>query len=320
MANVTDMPSRRRFIKSAFGTAAALMLADATADAAAQEADLTTAQMRLGGKTAKLSIQSLRDNVSLISGSGGNVLLLAGADGKLVVDSGLATSRPQMSTALKSISTKPLRFLINTHWHFDHTDGNEWMHATGAKIFAHEKTLARMQHKQVIPEFEGVFPPSPTGALPTVTFERTQNLEAYGQKINLVRYTPAHTDTDISVFLAEADVLHTGDSFFNGIYPFIDYSSGGSIDGMIAACRESLALAGPSTIVVCGHGPAGSRGDILAFEEMLVDVRNSVATSKKAGISLQEAIARKPTASYDKKWGGGFISPDLFTSLVYRGV
>src|SRR5665213_3461117 len=123
------MPSRRRFIKSAFGTDAALMLADATADLAAQEAGLTTAQMRMGGKVAKLSIQELRNNVSLISGSGGNVLVLAGPDGKLVVDSGLATSRPQMSIALQSISVEPLKFLINTHWHFDHTDGNQWMHA-----------------------------------------------------------------------------------------------------------------------------------------------------------------------------------------------
>jgi glyoxylase-like metal-dependent hydrolase (beta-lactamase superfamily II) len=314
------MPSRRGFIKSALGTAAALMLADAAAEVAAQEADLTTAQMRKGGKVAKLSIQPLRNNVSLISGSGGNVLVLTGPDGKLVVDSGLATSRPQMSRALQSISAEPLKFLINTHWHFDHTDGNEWMHAAGAKIFAHSKTLARMRRKQFIPEFEGVFPPSPKGAMPTVTFESTKTLEICGQKISLSRYTPAHTDTDISVFLAEADVLHTGDAFFHGLYPFIDYTSGGSIDGMIAACRESLALAGPSTIVVCGHGPVGARSDILSFEEMLAEVRGSVALLKKAGASLQEVTARKPTAPYDKKWGGGFISPDLFTSLVYRGV
>jgi len=296
------------------------MLADATVDLAAQEAGLTTAQMRMGGKVAKLSIQPLRNNVSLISGSGGNVLVLSGPDGKLVVDSGLATSRPQMSRALGSISARPLKVLINTHWHFDHTDGNEWMHAAGAEIFAHAKTLTRMQHKQFIPEFEGVFPPSPQAALPTVTFESSKTLESNGQKISLARYTPAHTDTDISVFLADVDVLHTGDAFFCGLYPFIDYTSGGSIDGMIAACRENLTIAGPSTIVVCGHGPVGTCKDIREFEEMLLDVRNRVAALKKAGVSLQEAMARRPTAPYDKKWAGGFISPDLFTSLVYRGV
>lgn len=320
MANVTDMSSRRGFLKSAIGSVAGLVLANATADINAQEADLTTAQMREGGKTAKLTILPLRANVSLISGSGGNILVVSRPDWKLAVDSGFGTSRPQMSMALESISSKPLRYLINTHWHFDHTDGNEWMHASGAKILAHSKTLERMRHKQVIPEFEGVFPPSPTGALPTEIFERTKALVINGYTINLARYTPAHTDTDISVYFPEPDVLHTGDAFFNGLYPFIDYSSGGSIDGMIAACRENLTLAGPSTIVVCGHGPAGGRGDILAFEQMLVEVRNRVTELKKAGASAQEVMAQKPTASFDKKWGGGFISPGLFTSLVYRGV
>lgn len=296
------------------------MFAGSGVDADAQEANLTTAQMRLGGKLAKLSVRKLRDNVSVISGSGGNVVVLTGPGGKLAVDSGFATSRSQMSRAMQCISPEPLEFLINTHWHFDHTDGNEWMHAAGAKILAHSKTRARMQRTQYIPEFEGVFPPSTPSALPAITFETTKNLDVFGQKIRLYRYTPAHTDTDISVFFTEADVLHTGDSFFSGSYPFIDYNSGGNIDGMIAACRESLALAGPSTIVVCGHGSAGSRREILAFQEMLEEVRESVANLKKSGALLQEVIARKPSARYDEKWGGGFISPALFTSLVYRGV
>jgi glyoxylase-like metal-dependent hydrolase (beta-lactamase superfamily II) len=320
LAKVTVMPSRRRFLESALGTAAALMLADATPIIAAQEADLTTAQMRLGGKTARLSVSPLRNNVSMVSGSGGNLLVLVTPSEKIIVDSGFATSRPQMSKALESISAKPMKHLINTHWHFDHTDGNEWMHSVGAEIIALSKTLERMQHTQRIPEFEGIFPPSPTGALPTTIFENTKVLTIAGNTIHLARYTPAHTDTDTSVYLAEADVLHTGDAFFNGLYPFIDYSSGGSIDGMIAACRENLALAGPSTIVVCGHGSAGKRSDVVAFQEMLVEVRDRVARLKKAGSTVQEVMAQKPTAPYDKKWGGGFISSNLFTSLVYRGV
>jgi glyoxylase-like metal-dependent hydrolase (beta-lactamase superfamily II) len=130
----------------------------------ALEANLTTAQMRAAGKVARLTIAPLRNSVTLISGSGGNVLVLPGDDGKVVVDSGLATSKTQMSEAFRSISSDPLRSLINTHWHFDHTDGNEWMHAEGAAICAHEKTLTRMQHLQSIPEFEGIYPPSPPGA------------------------------------------------------------------------------------------------------------------------------------------------------------
>mgnify|MGYP003701077991 CR=1 FL=1 len=297
-----------------------MMLANNGTGLFAQEADLTTAQMREGGRLAKLSIQPLRDRVSLISGSGGNVLVLDGSEGKLIVDTGFATSRKQMSQAFESISSQPPKLLIDTHWHFDHTDGNDWIHAAGATILSHSKTVTRMQHTQYIPEFKGVFPRRAKAALPTIVFENTKTLEFNGQKIELARYTPAHTDTDISVYLADADVLHTGDSSFHYLYPFIDYSSGGSIDGMIAACSENLALAGPSTIVVCGHGGAGNRADILSFKEMLEDVRDQVAALKKAGASAQEVFDRKPTAAYDAKWGSGFISAKLFTWLVYRGV
>lgn len=296
------------------------MFAGSNVRAAEYKAALTTAQMRSSGASAKLTIQRLRNNVSVILGSGGNVLGLPGPDGILVVDSGFATSRMQMSAALRSISTQPLRLLINTHWHFDHTDGNQWMHDAGATILAHEKTLSRMQHKQYIPEFEGVYPPSPAGALPTVTFDDAKALEVNHQRLSLRRFTPAHTETDISVMLVDSDVLHVGDTWFSGFYPFIDYHSGGTIDGMIAACRETLALSGPATLIVCGHGPVGSRRDVALFEQMLVDVRANVAKLKLAGASAEETVARKPTAAYDDKWGGGFISPDLFTWLVYRGV
>jgi glyoxylase-like metal-dependent hydrolase (beta-lactamase superfamily II) len=314
------MQTRRSFLKATFESSAALILSGVVPDAVAQEASVTTKQMRDGGRLAKLMVQPLRNNVFLISGSGGNVLVSPGRDGKLVVDSGLATSKIQMAKALQSISPDPLQFLINTHWHFDHTDGNEWMHAAGATIYAHEKTLNRMQHEQSIPEFEGVFPPSPAGALPTVIFDRSKTLRANGHEISLTRYTPAHTDTDISVFLSNADVLHAGDTFFSRFYPFIDYNSGGSIDGMIAACRESLALIGPSTIIVGGHGPAGMRADLVSFEQMLVEVRGKVKALKQSGASAKEVISRKPTASFDAKWGNGFISPDVFTWLTYRGV
>jgi len=314
------MQTRRSFLKSTFESSAALILAGVNVNAVAQEANVTTEQMRNGGRLAKLTIQPLRNNVFLISGSGGNVLVFPGSDGKLVVDSGLATSKIQMSKALQSISPDPLQFLINTHWHFDHTDGNEWMHAAGATIYAHEKTLSRMQHEQFIPEFEGVYQPSPAGALPTVTFDRTKALQVNGHQITLTRYTPAHTETDISVFFADADVLHAGDSFFSRFYPFIDYNSGGNIDGMIAACRETLALTSPSTIIVGGHGPVGMRSDVVAFEQMLVEVRGRVAALKQSGASVKEVTARKPTASFDSKWGNGFISANLFTWLIYRGV
>jgi glyoxylase-like metal-dependent hydrolase (beta-lactamase superfamily II) len=225
-----------------------------------------------------------------------------------------------MEQALAGISDDPLKLLISTHWHFDHTDGNEWMHSTGATIISHSQTLDRMSHRQVIPEFEGIYPPSPRGALPTVTFEATKVLQVNGDELRLARHTPAHTDSDISVYFTGADILHTGDTWFNGIYPFIDYNTGGSIDGMIAASKENLEIAGRSTIVVPGHGVSGDRDDLAAFHQMLVDMRASIASLKRSGASAQEVLTRKPTTPYDKVWGSGFISPDLFTSLVYRGV
>lgn len=314
------MQSRRSLLRSAVGTAAALMFGGFSFDAFGQEASLTTAQMRAGGAKAQLSVKPLRRNVSMVSGSGGNVLVLPGKEGKLVVDSGFATSRVQMEQAFAGISEDPLKLLVSTHWHFDHTDGNEWMHAAGATIISHSQTLDRMSHRQVIPEFEGIYPPSPRGALPTVTFEHTKVLQVNGDALRLARHTPAHTDSDISAYFTGADVLHTGDTWFNGIYPFIDYNTGGSIDGLIAASKENLEIAGRSTIVVPGHGSFGDRDDLAAFHQMLLDMRASIATMKQSGASVKEVLARRPTKPYDKMWGSGFISPDLFTSLVYRGV
>ena len=314
------MRTRRGFIRSTLETTAALLVAGSNRGAIAQKASVTTAQMRAGGRLAKLTTQPLRRGVCLVAGSGGNILVVPGRDGQLVVDSGLATSKMQIVKAFQSISSDPLRILINTHWHFDHTDGNEWMHAAGATIVAHARTLTRLQHKQVIPEFEGVYPPSPSGAQPTVTFELTRTIRANGQDIKLTRYTPAHTDTDISVFLPDANVLHAGDTFFSRFYPFIDYHSGGSIDGMITAFRETLAMIDTSTILVGGHGPMGMRSDLEAFGEMLVEARGRIAELKNSGASAAEVAARKPTAAFDGKWGNGFVSPELFTWLVYRGV
>jgi glyoxylase-like metal-dependent hydrolase (beta-lactamase superfamily II) len=314
------MQTQSRFVATTPVTGTRSAEATALAGEPMYKADLTTAQMLAAGKVAKLTIEPLRRDVSLISGSGGNVLVLEGPDGKLIVDSGLSTSKVQMSGALESISLDPLRFLINTHWHFDHTGGNAWMHEAGATIFAHEETRTRMNREQSIPEFDGVYPPSASAALPTVTFDHLKRLSVNGHDIILKRYTPAHTETDISVFLPDADVLHVGDSCFSGVYPFIDYGSGGNIDGMIAACRETLALIGPSTTVVSGHGPAGTRNDIKSFEQMLVEVRGIVAMLKQSGASEKEVVARKPTASFDSNWSSGFVSPALFTWLVYRGV
>jgi glyoxylase-like metal-dependent hydrolase (beta-lactamase superfamily II) len=311
--------SRRSFL--ARTTASALVFAPwgFPLTAIAQKAGITAAEMRAAGAMAKITALSLRNRVNLVMGSGGNILVTPGIDGQLAIDSGFATSQPQITAALGLISNEPLRHLINTHWHFDHTDGDAWMHAAGANIVAHAKTRLRMMSRSRIPAFDANLPPSPAGALPVLVFTHSHTVDLNGEVIQLKRYTPAHTDTDISVFFEHANVLHTGDTWFNGYYPFIDYDSGGSIRGLITASSENLSLADGDTIVVPGHGGAGRRRDLTEFHEMLTAIYDRVATLKKSGHSLDEVVASRPTARFDPKWGSGFIMPALFTELVYRG-
>lgn len=280
----------------------------------------TAEQMLSTGVNAELALKSLRDGVTAIMGSGANIAVLDSSEGKLMVDSGFAVSKPEITRALSSLSASPVRHLLNTHWHFDHTDGNEWIHAEGASIIAHKQTRVRMEQSQAIPEFQAEFSPAPPEALPSILFQDDLNVRFGGESIHLRRYTPAHTDTDISVYFERADILHTGDTWFNGIYPFTDYNSGGTIDGMIAASEENLALAGPETLIVCGHGDIGSRNDLVEYHEMLVTVRSRVATLKASGATLEEVLANRPTASFDPTRADGFVPPELFVSLVYRGL
>jgi glyoxylase-like metal-dependent hydrolase (beta-lactamase superfamily II) len=311
--------SRRDFLKTTAAAMAGVIYLGHERFAGAQKAGVTAAQMRAAGATAKITVLPLQAGVNVLMGSGGNILVTSGPDGKLAVDSGFATSQPQIERALSSISAEPLRHLINTHWHYDHTDGNEWMHKAGAQIIAQAKTRTRMSSRQVIPAFDAVLPSSPVGALPMSVFEEAETVRINGSDIRLRRYSPAHTDTDISVFFPEANVLHTGDTWFHGYYPFIDYDSGGSFHGMLTAAAENLSLSDEKTIVVPGHGEVGSRRDLVEFRDMLQSVYEKVAGQKKTGKPLTDVVASRPTSEFDAKWGGGFITPELFVGLVYRG-
>ncbi|MGH9595890.1 MAG: MBL fold metallo-hydrolase, partial [Edaphobacter sp.] len=189
--------------------------------------------------------------------------------------------------------------------------------SSGATIWAHENTLARMATIQQIAAFNATIPASPKGALPTVLVKTHRKFSDSINTLMLTHYEPAHTDTDISVHFTEADIFHCGDTFWNGFYPFIDYSSGGNIDGMIAASEKNLATVADSTIIIPGHGPIGNKAQLTEFRDMLVGARDNVAKLKKEGKSLQDTIAAKPTASYDEKWGK---KPEAFIGYVYQGV
>jgi glyoxylase-like metal-dependent hydrolase (beta-lactamase superfamily II) len=190
----------------------------------------------------------------------------------------------------------------------------------GAEITAHENTRKHLAETTRVEDWDFTFPPAPAGALPTKVFTKDETLHLNGATLVLKHYSPAHTDSDISVDFTDADILHCADTFWNGYYPFIDYSTGGSIDGMIRAAEANVARATDKTIAIPGHGPIGNKSRLIEFRDMLVANREAIAVLKKQGKSRDEVVAAKPTADYDAKWGGFVINGDFFTRLVYAGV
>jgi len=236
------------------------------------------------------------------------------------VDAGITASRQRITQALAGISADPIRHLINTHWHFDHTDGNEWVHSEGAEIIAHENTRKHLSETTRVEGWKFTFPSSPEAALPTIVFKTDETIYLNGMTLALKYYPPAHTDSDISVEFTEANILHVGDTWWNGHYPFIDYSTGGNITGAIRAAEANIARVADDAIVIPGHGPIGGKAELIEFRDMLVTVRDNVADMKKKGMTLEEIVGAGPTAPYDAKWGGFVIDGKTFTALVYTGV
>ena len=289
-------------------------------NAIAMESESPVIIIRKAAATAKINVTKLRGNVSVLQGSGGNITVLTGPDGKLLVDAGITASRPQITEALDTLSPDPVKHLINSHWHFDHTDGNEWLHSIGAEITAHENTRKHLSITTQVEDWNFTFPPAPAEALPTKLFNSEQTLHVNGATLSLEYYSPAHTDSDISVHFTDDDIIHVADTLWNGHFPFIDYSTGGSIDGMIRAADANVAKVTDKTIVISGHGSIGNKSQLIEFRDLLVSVRDEVSRLKKQGKSLDEVVAAKPTADYDAKWGGFVVDGNFFTRLVYAGV
>lgn len=269
---------------------------------------------------ARIKTHKLRGNISVLEGSGGNIAVLTGPDGKVFVDAGITGTRPRLLEAANSLSHDPITHLINTHWHFDHTDGNEWLSQEGAAIIAHKNTQKHLLAAQRVDDWDFNFPSAPLAAVPTEIFSSEMTLTLNGQTINLRHYDPAHTDSDISVSFPNADIFHCGDTYWNGLYPFIDYSTGGNITGVVNAASHNVAVVSEKTVVIPGHGnPVSNKAELIAFRDMLSTIRANVAQLKQQGRTLEETIAAKPTAVFDAKWGQGPIGPDFFTRLVYHG-
>ncbi len=270
-----------------------------------------------GMDDVQISATEVAGGVYMLTGRGGNLGLSVGEDFAFLVDDQFAPLTEKILAAVTKITDRPLRFVLNTHWHGDHTGGNENLGKAGVLIVAHDNVRARLSTEQFMAAFDRTVPPSPAKALPVVTFTDTVRFHVNGDTLHALHVPAAHTDGDSIVHIETADVIHMGDVFFNGMYPFVDLGSGGSVDGVIAAVERALALAGDGTKIIPGHGPLTDRAGLAAYRDMLKTIRERVAKLVAEGKTREEAVAAKPTADYDEKLGGGFIGPDVFAGTVY---
>jgi cyclase len=270
--------------------------------------------------TVTIKIEKAGEGVHMLTGAGGNIGVSVGKDGVFLVDDQYAPLTPKILEALKTLDPRAPRFVLNTHWHGDHSGGNENMGQAGALLVAHDNVRLRMTQEHFLAAFNSKVPPAAPGALPVVTYGATVTFHINGEEIHAFHVPPAHTDGDSIVHFKKANVIHGGDTFFNGMYPFIDVTTGGNIDGMIAAADKVLAMAKADTKIIPGHGPLASKADLQAYRDMLAGVRSAVKPLVDAKKTLDEVKAAKPLAPFDAKWGGGFLKADVFTGIVYESL
>ena len=331
----TKPTSRRQMLRYSVTLAGSALLAhlapvklhgaSVAADAQAPSASDLLTYFRGWFNTFPMERQMLADNLTLFRGPGGAVVVLNGPDGKFVVDSFVAPAWPRLKEALDRLDNGPVKYLINTHWHFDHTDNNAQLRAAGATILAHENSKQRMSESHDLPilvrapdgELVGLhFDPSPAEALPQQTFTDSYKLQVNGETVALQHLAAAHTDSDIYVHFQEANVIQMADTFFNGMYPYMDPGTG-KITGMIAAANQILSLADHDTKIVAGHGPLGNKADLTRFRDMLITSHDRVRQLQSAGKSALEAVAEKPFADLEPAWGKGIINGDQWVQIVY---
>ncbi len=292
-----------------------LLARSAQQPAAAPPAD-PLAAIRAQMAAAPIETVKLGVNLTMLSGPGGNVVVLHGGDGKIVVDTFVLPVWSALRKTIDGMGNAPIKLLINTHWHFDHTDNNANFRQAGAGILAHENTAKRLSESHDLLGMH--FAPAPETARPTETFKDSHKMQANGEPVELGYIQPAHTDTDIYIHYTKSNVVHLGDCFFNGVYPVIDAGTGGNVNGMIAAADRALKMGDNSTRFVPGHGPLADRAALTSYRDMLVTVRDRVRKLKTSGRKLEEVQASKPSADFDATWGKGFMMPNDFLAMVYN--
>jgi len=273
---------------------------------------------RASGNAATIEIQRLRPGLHLLSGAGCNVVAWTGPDGAVLVDSGKAEAAPQLMESVARIAPRGVRFVVNTHWHPDHTGGNALLGQSGALVVSQENVRLRMGERQDLGEYALEVPAATAEALPVVTFDDSLVLNLNGERLELLHAPAAHTDGDGIAWWVEANVVHLGDVFHAEGYPFLDTGSGGSLAGLVAAVETVLSRADARTLIVPGHGPVSTRADLAAYRDMLVAVGRRVRELAEQGRSLEEVLAAEPTAAFDARYGAGGVSAERFVRLLFE--
>lgn len=257
----------------------------------------------------EIKTHSIGDGVYMLEGFGGNIGVSVGPDGVFMIDDQFAPLSEKILAAVGAITDQPVKYLINTHWHFDHAGANEQMANAGATILAHDNVRVRMQAP-------GPQQASDT-ALPVITFSDTATVHFNGHQIHAFHPGLAHTDGDAIIHFVDLNLIHAGDVFFNGVFPFIDAGSGGSVDGYIDALHMLADMADDDTRIIPGHGPMGTKADVLRKIAMLEDARTRILDLISSGASVDDAKAAQPLAAYEEEWTWEFINADTMVELLY---
>ena len=268
----------------------------------------------------QVRVHPLRGGIYMLTGAGGNIGLSVGDDGAFLVDDQYAPLSAKILAAVKTVTPLPVKFVVNTHWHGDHTGGNENIGKSGALIVAHQNVRKRMSTEQFNQIFNRRTPASPAAALPVVTFTDSVSFHINGDELVAFHIPPAHTDGDAVIHFTRANVIHMGDTFFNGNYPFVDVSSGGHVNGIIGVADRVLAMCTAETRIIPGHGPVSGCDDLRAYRNVVATIRDRVQALVAQGRTLEQIRAAAPTKEFDAQWGRGFIRPDVFVELVYRSL
>ena len=285
--------------------------------ATALSAHLSHAQM----DDVTIDVERVADGIYMLAGRGGNIGLSIGKEATFIIDDQFAPLTGKITAAIATVTDRPVDYVFNTHWHYDHVGGNEHLGAAGALILAHDNVRGRMKAGQFFEISGRNVEPAPAVALPVVTFDDGLKLHINGQTVEGIHVADAHTDGDTLVFFREANVLHTGDTFVKDSFPFVDMGSGGSIDGLIAAAEVSLSLTDENSRIIPGHGALANRADLEAIHNMMKTIRDRVARMIDEGKSLAEILSTKPTEEFDARFGGsGFITNEVFVGFVHKSL